>query len=115
MTAGMNDGEGSDFHEEIDRQESDEWNHARIARVVALRAEKQRELNDEGRREAQAANVGRRARLDWNASRQIRGPAREARCWREAENDRERYSADSRCFGRVGERWLALTARAGPA
>ena len=35
--------------------------------MVALPAEQQRELNDEGRREAQAANAGRRG-ADWNAS-----------------------------------------------
>ena len=65
--AGMNDVDDSDFHEEIDRQKSDKWNHARVARV-SLRAEKQRALNDECRREAQAANAGRLSRLDWNAS-----------------------------------------------
>ena len=69
MTAGMNDGDDSDYHKDIDRQKSGEWNRATVARVVALQAAKQRELDDEGRREVQAANAGRRARLDWHKSR----------------------------------------------
>ena len=68
-TAVMNDRDESDLHEGIDRQFSDEWNHARIARVVALRAEKQRELNDEVCREAQAASAGRLSRFDWHKNR----------------------------------------------
>ena len=36
--------------------------------MVALRAEKQRELNDELYRQPQAASAGRRQRLDCNAS-----------------------------------------------
>ena len=69
MMAGTNDGDDSDFHEELNRQESGEWNRARIARVVALSAEKQRASNDEGRREALATNAGRLSRLDRQDSR----------------------------------------------
>ena len=87
-------------------KESDEWNHARIARVVALRAEQPRELNDEGRREEQAANDGRLSRVRLAQESQTRRPPREARCWRQAESDGDRNSADTRCFGRVGERWF---------
>ena len=55
--------------EEIERQKSGEWNRARIAKVLALRAEKQRGLNDEVCSEAHAATAGRRARLDWHKKR----------------------------------------------
>jgi hypothetical protein len=45
MTAGTNDGDDSNFHDEIDRQKSVEWIRSRPARMAAIRAEKLRELN----------------------------------------------------------------------
>jgi hypothetical protein len=45
MTAGTNDGDDSNFHDQIDRQTSVEWIRAWLARMAAIRAEKLRELN----------------------------------------------------------------------
>ena len=45
MTAGTNDGDDSNFHDELDRQKSVEWIRSWLARIAAIRAEKLRELN----------------------------------------------------------------------
>jgi hypothetical protein len=45
MTAGTNDGDDSNFHDEIDRQKSVEWIRSWLARMAAIRAEKLRKLN----------------------------------------------------------------------
>ncbi len=66
ITADTNHGDDNDSHEEIDRQKSRDWVRAALARMVALRPDGPRELNDEIRTEAQAANAVRRARLDWH-------------------------------------------------
>ncbi len=66
IAADTNHGDDNDSHEEIVRQKSRDWVRAALARMVALRAEGTRELNDEIRTEAQAANAVRRARLDWH-------------------------------------------------
>ena len=68
LTADMSENEDSDREEELDRQRPGDWNRAKIARVVALRVEKPRELNEEIGREAQTANAGRSAGLDWHES-----------------------------------------------
>jgi hypothetical protein len=47
MTADINHGVDSDFNEEIDRQKSGEWVRAGLVGMVAIRAEKLRELNRE--------------------------------------------------------------------
>jgi hypothetical protein len=52
------------FDDESDRQQTAEWIRASLARMVTLRAEKPRELNEEIRREAKLANNGRRSRRD---------------------------------------------------
>ena len=64
----MNDGDDSDFHEEIDRQKAVEWIRAGLARMAQIRVEKLRELNEQSRREAKEANAGRRARPEWHKS-----------------------------------------------
>jgi hypothetical protein len=61
-----NDGDDTVFDDESDRQQTAEWIRASLARMVALRAEKPRELNEEIRREAKLANNGRRSRRDWH-------------------------------------------------
>ena len=66
IAADTNHGDDNDSHEEIDRQKSRDWVRAALARMVALRPDGPRELNDEIRTEAQAANAVRRARLDWH-------------------------------------------------
>jgi hypothetical protein len=66
VTAGMSDGDDNDFHEEVDRQKSAEWIRAGLARMVALRAETPRELNEESRREEQEGNAGRPSLGDWH-------------------------------------------------
>jgi hypothetical protein len=66
MTAGTNDGDDSNFHDEIDRQKSVEWIRSWLARMAAIRAEKLWELNEKIRREAQEANAGRRPRPEWH-------------------------------------------------
>jgi capsid protein len=63
----MNDGSDSDFHEEIRCHKSAEWIRAGLAsRMVALRAEKPRELSEEIRREAKEASAARRSRPEWH-------------------------------------------------
>jgi hypothetical protein len=64
--ADTDDGDDSDFSEEIDRQKTSDWVRAALARMVAPQLEGPRELNDEIRTEAQAANAVRRSRLDWH-------------------------------------------------
>ena len=66
VTAGMCDGDDNDFHEEVDRQKSAEWIRAGLARMVALRAETPRELNEASRREEQEGNASRPSRADWH-------------------------------------------------
>jgi hypothetical protein len=66
VTAGMCDGDDNDFHEEVDRQQSAEWIRAGLARMVALRAETPRELNEESRREEPDGNAGSPSRGDWH-------------------------------------------------
>jgi hypothetical protein len=96
MTAGTNDGDDSNFHDEIDRQKSVEWIRSWLARMAAIRAEKLRELNEEIRRESQEANAGRRPRPEWHKNGKTRGPPQEASRAHEAENDGDKCSADSR-------------------
>jgi hypothetical protein len=61
-----NDGDDSDLHEEIDRQNTGEWTRARLARMVALRVENPRELNEGSPMEPKQANAARRLRRDWH-------------------------------------------------
>jgi hypothetical protein len=57
MTAGINDGEHGDFLEGVSRQASGEWVRMGLARMAARRADTLRELNEEGRNEANATNT----------------------------------------------------------
>jgi hypothetical protein len=63
-----NGGDDCDLHEEIDRQNTGEWTRARLARMVALRVENPRELNEGNRREPRQANASRRSLRDWHKS-----------------------------------------------
>ena len=65
MTAGINDGDDSDSHEEFDRQKAGEWVRAGLARIAPIRVETLRQLNEESRRETEEANAGSRSRPDW--------------------------------------------------
>jgi hypothetical protein len=64
MTSGLNDGDDSDFYEEIDRQKSIDWIRAGLYKMVAVRTETLTELNAESRRMAHEANAGRPSRRD---------------------------------------------------
>jgi hypothetical protein len=66
LKVGMTDGDDGDAPAEIDRQKTADSNRAGLVRMVALRAEKLRELNEESRGEAKEANAGRRPRCDWH-------------------------------------------------
>ena len=66
VAVGMNEKDAGDLHEEIDRQNAGEWNRTGLVRMMALREENLRELNERSRGEAKEANaIGRRSRLDW--------------------------------------------------
>jgi hypothetical protein len=62
ITAGMNDGDDGDFPVEIDREKVGERIRAGTAIIAARRAEFVRKLNEQTRRQAKEANVGRRSR-----------------------------------------------------
>ena len=66
MTDGIRDWDDSDFEEEIDRKQVGEWIQAGVAKMAEIRAEMLRKLNEEGRREAQAATAARRSRREWH-------------------------------------------------
>ena len=58
MTAGINDEDYSDFHEEIDREKTGAWARPGLARMAALQAEPLRELDEkslEGTKDTNAA------------------------------------------------------------
>ena len=81
IEAGIDDANGNDFHEEIDRQKAFEWIHAELATMAALRAERLRELNEESGSEAKGSNAGRHSRRDWqkNGKPADRSKARDER------------------------------------
>jgi hypothetical protein len=66
LTAGMNDGDDSDFQAEFDRDKVGEWIRAGTAMIAARRAEFVRKLNEQTRRQAKDANAGRRPRPEWH-------------------------------------------------
>jgi hypothetical protein len=66
-SAGMNDRAENEFFDEvIDRQKSVEWNRAGLVRMVAISAEKLRELNDESRSEAKGSDAEFRSQAEWH-------------------------------------------------
>jgi hypothetical protein len=64
--ADTDDGDDSDFRDEIDRHKTSEWVRAALARMVALRAKRPRELNEEIQREAKEASSCRHSRREWH-------------------------------------------------
>jgi hypothetical protein len=74
ITAGVNDADDRDFRYEIDRQMPVEWNRAGHVRIVALRTERQRNLNEENGREAK--EVAMVCRVVPSCDKSRRGPPR---------------------------------------